>query len=68
MGVLKTSKLLAVLKDLDRFHLAGDVIGRVPSLVSRAAYAKHFLRYKLQGHKAYIEKHCEDMPEILHWK
>jgi xylulose-5-phosphate/fructose-6-phosphate phosphoketolase len=59
---------MAVLNDLDRFHLAGDVIDRVPSLGSRAAYAKQFLRDKLLDHKAYIEKHGEDMPEILNWK
>jgi xylulose-5-phosphate/fructose-6-phosphate phosphoketolase len=59
---------MAVLNDLDRLHLAGDIIDRVPSLGSRAVYAKQFLRDKLLDHKAYIEKHGEDMPEILHWK
>lgn len=59
---------MAVVNDLDRFHLAGDVIDRMPSLGSRAAYAKHFLRDKLLDHKTYIEKHGEDIPEVLHWK
>ena len=54
--------------DLDRFHLVGDVIDRVPSLGSRAAYAKQFLRDKLLDHKTYIDKHGEDMPEIRNWK
>jgi xylulose-5-phosphate/fructose-6-phosphate phosphoketolase len=44
------------------------VIDRVPSLGSRAAYAKQHLRDKLLDHKAYIEKHGEDMPEIRDWK
>lgn len=35
--------------------LAGDVIDRVPSLGSRAAYAKQHLRDKPLDHKAYIE-------------
>jgi xylulose-5-phosphate/fructose-6-phosphate phosphoketolase len=56
------------LNDLDRFHLAGDVIDRVPSLGSRAAYAKQFLRDKLLDHKKYIQKHGEDLPEIRNWK
>lgn len=58
----------AVLNDLDRFHLACDVIDRLPTLGSRAAYATQCLRDKLLDHKAYIEKHGEDMPEIRDWK
>jgi len=45
-----------------------DVNDRVPGFGSRAAYAKQFLRYKLLDHKAYINKHGEDMPEIRYWK
>ena len=67
-GTTTTPFDMAVLNDLDRFHLAGDVIDRVPSLGSRAAYAKQMLRDKLLDHKTYIEKHGEDMPEILNWK
>jgi xylulose-5-phosphate/fructose-6-phosphate phosphoketolase len=67
-GTTTTPFDMVVLNDLDRFHLAGDVIDRVPSLGSRAAYAKQFLRDKLLDHKAYIHKHGEDMPEIRNWK
>jgi xylulose-5-phosphate/fructose-6-phosphate phosphoketolase len=56
-----------VLNDLDRFHLVGDVIDRVPSLGARAAYAKQFIRDKLIDHKNYIHKHGEDLPEIRNW-
>lgn len=45
-----------------------DVIDRVQGLGSRAAYAKQFLRDKLLDHKAYIDKHGQDMPEIRNWK
>jgi len=67
-GTTTTPFDMAVLNDLDRFHLAGDVIDRVPGLGSRAAYAKQLLRDKLFDHKAYIEQHGEDMPEIRDWK
>ena len=67
-GTAMTPFYMAVLNDLDRFHLVGEFIDRVPSLGSRAAYVKQFLRDKLLDHKAYIEKHGEDMPEILNWK
>ncbi len=59
---------MAVLNELDRFHLVGDVIDQVPSLGSRPAYAKQFLRDKLLDHKNYIHKHGQDMPEIRNWK
>ena len=67
-GTTTTPFDMVVLNDLDRFHLVGDVIDRVPSLGSRAAYAKQFLRDKLLDHKTYIDKHGEDMPEIRNWK
>ena len=67
-GTTTTPFDMVVLNDLDRFHLVGDVIDRVPGLGSRAAYAKQFLRDKLTDHKAYIREHGEDMPEIRNWR
>ncbi len=66
-GTTTTPFDMVVLNDLDRFHLVGDVIDRVANLGSRAAYVKQYLRDKLLDHKAYIEKHGEDMPEIRNW-
>ena len=67
-GTTTTPFDMVVLNDLDRYHLAGDVIDRVSSLCPRAAYAKQFIRDKLLDHKSYIHKHGEDMPEIRDWK
>jgi xylulose-5-phosphate/fructose-6-phosphate phosphoketolase len=67
-GTTTTPFDMVVLNDLDRFHLAGDVIDRVPSLGYRAAYFQQLLRDKLLEHKAYICEHGEDMPEIRDWK
>ena len=67
-GTTTTPFDMAVVNDLDRFHLVGDVIDRVPGLSSRAAYVKQLLRDKLTDHKTYIHKHGEDMPEIRNWK
>jgi xylulose-5-phosphate/fructose-6-phosphate phosphoketolase len=67
-GTTTTPFDMVVLNDLDRFHLVGDVIDRVPSLGSRAAYTKQFLRDKLLEHKAYIQRCGEDMPEIRNWR
>src|SRR6266705_3442608 len=67
-GTTTTPFDMAALNDLDRFHLVGDVIDRVPGLSSRAAYVKQLLRDKLTDHTNYIHKHGEDMPEIRNWK
>ena len=67
-GTTTTPFDMVVLNDLDRFHLVGDVIDRIPNLGSRAAYAKQFIRDKLIDHKQYIAQHGEDLPEIRNWK
>jgi len=59
---------MAVLNDIDRFHLVGDVIDRLPLRGSRADYAKQAIRDKLTEHKLYITERGEDLPEIRNWK
>jgi xylulose-5-phosphate/fructose-6-phosphate phosphoketolase len=67
-GTTTTPFDMAVLNDLDRFHLVADVIDRVPKLGPVAAYAKQAIRDKRIEHKHYIAEHGEDMPEIRNWK
>jgi len=67
-GTTTTPFDMVVLNDLDRYHLAGDAIDRLPSLGSRGAYFKQFLQGKLLEHKTYIQEHGEDLPEIRDWK
>lgn len=67
-GTTSTPFDMVVMNDLDRFHLAADVIDRVPQLGPSAAAVKHALSDKLIEHKQYITQYGEDMPEILNWK
>lgn len=67
-GTTTTNFDMAVMNDLDRFHLAGDVIDRVPRLSKIGAHFKNGLRAKLTDHKEYISEYGEDMPEIRNWK
>ncbi len=66
-GTTTTPFDMCVLNDLDRFHLAGDVIDRAPKLEARAGYAKQAIRDKLTEHKEYIARYGDDMPEIAEW-
>ena len=67
-GTITTPFDMAVLNELDRFHLVADVVDRVPSLESRAAHVKQRLRDKLTEHREYICVHGEDLPEIRDWR
>jgi xylulose-5-phosphate/fructose-6-phosphate phosphoketolase len=66
-GTTTTPFDMCVINDLDRFHLVGDVIDRVPKLGDRAAYAKQEIRDKLFEHREYISRYGDDMPEIKNW-
>ncbi len=66
-GTTTTPFDICVLNGLDRFHLVGDVIDRLPKLGARAAYAKQAIRDRLIEHKAYIARHGDDIPEISGW-
>ena len=67
-GTTTTPFDMTVLNELDRFHLAGDVIDRVPRLQAVGAHQKQMLREKLIEHKLYVDEHGDDMPEIRDWK
>ncbi len=67
-GTTTTPFDMTVRNDLDRYHLAIDVIDRVPRLRDVAAHQKQAFRDKLVEHRLYIDKHGDDMPEIKDWQ
>ncbi len=66
-GTTTTPFDMTVLNDLDRFHLAGDLVDRVDRLRDSSGHFKQFLRDKLIEHRQYVNLHGEDMPEIRDW-
>jgi xylulose-5-phosphate/fructose-6-phosphate phosphoketolase len=67
-GTTTTPFDMCVLNGLDRFSLVEEVIDRVPSLGSRAGYAKQAIRDALVEHRQYITRYGEDDPRILNWR
>jgi xylulose-5-phosphate/fructose-6-phosphate phosphoketolase len=67
-GTTTTPFDMTVLNELDRFHLAGDVVDRVPRFQEVNAHFKQLLRNRLVEHKQYICEHGDDLPEIRDWK
>ena len=67
-GTTTTPFDMTVLNDLDRFHLAGDAVDRVPRLTNIGGHFKQWIRDRLIEHKEHICRYGEDMSEIRDWK
>ena len=67
-GTTTTPFDMTVLNELDRYHLAGSVIDRVPRLARIGGHFKQMLREKLVDHYYYIREYGDDMPEVKDWK
>jgi xylulose-5-phosphate/fructose-6-phosphate phosphoketolase len=67
-GTVTTPFDMCVLNDIDRFHLAIDVLERVNRLRNVTAHVWQMLRNKLVDHKQYIYEHGEDLPEVREWQ
>jgi xylulose-5-phosphate/fructose-6-phosphate phosphoketolase len=66
-GTTTTPFDMAMLNDLDRYHLVIDAIDRVPSLGSRAAQVRQqMVDHRLRS-RQYTRDHGQDPPEILSW-
>ena len=67
-GTITTNFDMTVLNDMDRFRLVMDVLDREPQFGPKGERLKQMMRDKLAEHKAYINTHGKDMPEILEWE
>jgi xylulose-5-phosphate/fructose-6-phosphate phosphoketolase len=66
-GNINTPFELALLNETSRFHLAIDVIDRVPRLRAKAAHLKDELRNSIIDNLNYAHEHGTDRPEISDW-
>ncbi|WP_442579288.1 phosphoketolase family protein [Mesorhizobium sp. ASY16-5R] len=66
-GTTTTPFDMAVINELDRFHLALAVLRRVPGLEERGHELTERIKAKLAEHKAHVCEYGEDMPEIRDW-
>jgi xylulose-5-phosphate/fructose-6-phosphate phosphoketolase len=58
---------MVVLNEINRYHLAIQVLQRVPRLSSKASGVIEYFQEKLIEHRQYIDRYLEDMPEVTDW-
>ncbi len=66
-GTTTTPFDMAIMNDMDRFHLVMDVIDRVPGLSERAAHVRQRMQDARLDARAYTRLHGEDDPSITDW-
>ncbi len=66
-GTTTTPFDMAIMNDIDRFHLVMDVIDRVPGLAARAAHVRQQMEDARLEARAYTREHGEDDPAIANW-
>jgi xylulose-5-phosphate/fructose-6-phosphate phosphoketolase len=66
-GTTTTPFDMVMLNDLDRFHLAMDVIDRVPGLGERAGELRQRMSDERLRHRAYTREHGDDAPDVREW-
>jgi xylulose-5-phosphate/fructose-6-phosphate phosphoketolase len=66
-GTTTTPFDMAVLNEIDRYHLVIDAIDRVPSLGATAAHLRQNMRDALIRQWAYTKQYGDDPPQVRDW-
>ncbi|WP_416413929.1 phosphoketolase [Pantoea sp. App145] len=67
-GTTTTPFDMTVLNELDRYHLAQEVILRVPGLAERHPELLDDLQERIAEHHRYVREYGEDVPEVRNWQ
>ncbi|QGY32481.1 phosphoketolase family protein [Pantoea cypripedii] len=67
-GTTTTPFDMTVLNELDRYHLAQEVILRVPGLADRHPELLDDLQERIAEHHRYVREYGEDVPEVRNWQ
>ncbi|MDN4615434.1 phosphoketolase family protein [Leifsonia sp. F6_8S_P_1B] len=67
-GTTTTPFDMVMLNDLDRYHLAIDVIDRIPGLASREAALRQELQDARLAARQYTRERGEDIPVVAEWR
>ncbi len=67
-GNIDTPLQLAILNQIDRFHLAIDAIDRVPKLLVAGAHVKEWLKNQIIENTNFAYEQGIDKPEFTDWK
>ncbi|MEU7859290.1 phosphoketolase family protein [Nonomuraea sp. NPDC049141] len=66
-GTTTTPFDMAMLNDIDRYHLVMDVIDRTPGLGAKQAHLRQRMTDARLRARAYTREHGEDAPDIQEW-
>ena len=67
-GTTTTPFDMCVLNEIDRFHIAMQVLDRVPRVQETGAHAREHFRMRLIEHHQYTREVGDDLPDIKNWK
>ncbi|MCL6549896.1 MAG: phosphoketolase, partial [Acidothermus cellulolyticus] len=66
-GTTTTPFDMAMLNDIDRYHLVMDVIDRVPSLGTRAYHIRQRMADERLAKRRYTRDVGDDHPDVKNW-
>lgn len=66
-GTTTTPFDMAVMNELDRFHLTMAAVRRLPDIGTEGTRVINDCKRSLEEHSGYVCEHGEDMPEIQSW-
>ncbi len=67
-GDITTPFDMRVLNEMDRFHVAADVVKSIPEYNVKGMRFIHEMQRMVDKHNAYIREVGTDLPEVMNWK